>query len=211
MKRTKLHSKLILLFLVSCVGLLAADVPIVPPSDSDAAPGFYSVTELADQIQLNTPYGTINVPTGFGANVPYRFSIPIEALKKGAPPALDLAKALEKASDGTPASLPLSPTGLPVAGPVPAASPAPTTVIVDDGDALVVEANRLFNRRRYYEALTVVDQLLRKRPVYTRGWLMKGSLLHVQGHKDLALKAWNKAKEIEPENPEILAVLERYQ
>jgi hypothetical protein len=189
-------------------------VPLVPPPDSEAAPGFYSVKESENQIELSTPYGTIQIPTGFGANVPYRLSIPLEDLKKGAPsrefaPA-DGGKAPEPREDGQPA--PLNLTSAQKSGPLFASPASPTpTVIVDDADTLVVDANRLFNRRRYYEALTVVDQILRKRPDFTRGWLMKGSLLLVQGHKELAMKAWRKAKEIEPENPEVLAVLERYQ
>ncbi len=199
---------------MSCVGLLAVDVPLVPPPDSDAAPGFYSVTEEENQLELKTPYGTIHIPTGFGANMPYRLSIPVEQLKKGGTVVEDAAKAPEKAEEpgktGPGAAPTLFPAPSPALGMNPGSPPGPTTVVVDDADSLVVDANRLFNRRRFYEALTVVDQLLRKRPAYTRGWLMKGSLLLVQGHKELAIKAWSKAKEIEPENQEVLSVLEKY-
>lgn len=191
--------------------LIAADspvVPIVPPADSEAPPGFYSVTETESQIELKTPYGTLHVPTGFGSNVPYRLSIPVDQLKKNAGPLGEKPELADKPGEPTKVGdlgL-LLPTGKAVAG-----EKDTPRVIIDDADSLVVDANRLFNRRRYYEALTVVDQLLRKRPEYTRGWLMKGSLLLVQGHKDLAMKAWRKAQELEPANPEIQSVLSRYQ
>lgn len=212
MKHVATHSHLILILGLSCVGLLAADVPLVPPPDSDAAPGFYSVTEQENQLELKTPYGTIHIPTGFGPNVPYRLSIPVEQLKKGGAPVAEDVPHQEKPEEaGKPGGAPaLFPAPSPALGLAPANAPPSTTVIVDDADSLVVDANRLFNRRRFYEALTVVDQLLRKRPAYARGWLMKGSLLLVQGHKDLALKAWTKAKELEPENQEVLSVLEKY-
>ncbi len=213
MKRAFLHFSWVIAAILG-VSLSGADtpiVPIVPPPDSEAPPGFYSVNETDNQVELKTPYGTIHIPTGFGQNVPYRLSIPVDQLKKGAGPVANLnpetdAKAPEAARQTD--SVPLLPTGKFL--PNQPGSQVPT-VLIDDADSLVVDANRLFNRRRFYEALTVVDQLLRKRPEFTRGWLMKGSLLLVQGHKDLAMKAWKKAQELEPANPEVQSVLSRYQ
>jgi tetratricopeptide (TPR) repeat protein len=189
-------------------GVVEGNTPDTTP------PGFFTVTEAPDHLELKTPYGTLKIPTGFGADVPYRMTLPLDELKKNAGPIAEGPKVDKKLGD--PEKLVPDgilqvngPGGAPGA-PAPATQGAATTVI-DDSDVLVVDANRLFNRRRYHEALTIVTQLLRKRPDYIRGWLMKGSLFMVQGHKELAVKAWRKAQEIDPQNPEVLSVLERYQ
>src|SRR5207253_1866924 len=75
---------------------------------------------------------------------------------------------------------------------------------------LVVEANRFYNQGKYYEAMIHVDELTKKRPEFVRGWIMKGSLLYVQGQKDLAKEAWEKAQEMDPKNSEIKNYLSRY-
>jgi len=198
-------------------GLPAAETPTVPLLENtglEAPPGFYSVSEndKQEQVERKTPYGTIRIPTAFGTNVPYRFSIPLDQLKKNAPPIASLDPEKDAKGSEGPRQVdvvPLLPTGK--AAPNQPGAPAAPAVVIDDADSMVVEANRLFNRRRFYEALTVVDQMLRKRPEFIRGWLMKGSLFLVQGHKDLAMKAWKKAQELDPANPEVQSVLSRYQ
>ncbi len=88
----------------------------------------------------------------------------------------------------------------------------PPKVIVeyDDSDRLVLEANRLFNRRKFDEALATLDELLRRKPTFVRGWIMKGSVMYVRGHKDLAKTAWNQALTLDPENADIKSILEKY-
>lgn len=88
--------------------------------------------------------------------------------------------------------------------------PPKITVEYDDSDRLVLEANRLFNRKKFDEALSAIDELLRRKPNYIRGWIMKGSVMYVRGHKDLAKTAWNQALAIEPENSDVKSILEKY-
>jgi tetratricopeptide (TPR) repeat protein len=80
--------------------------------------------------------------------------------------------------------------------------------LLGDIDPLVVRANRLYNQRRYVEASQFVDEILRRRPDYVRGWLMRGSLHHVLGHRDLAAEAWQKARELAGDDPDIRPALE---
>lgn len=80
----------------------------------------------------------------------------------------------------------------------------------DDVGRLVYEANHFFNQGKFYEAMAHVDELTKRRPDFVRGWIMKGSLLYVQGEKNLAKEAWEKALEIEPGNVEIKNYLSRY-
>lgn len=93
-----------------------------------------------------------------------------------------------------------------------ASKPEPSRVIVeyDDTDRLVLEANRLFNKRKYFEAVAVVDELIRRKPSHVRAWIMKGSLMYVRGQKELAKTAWKQAQALEPENKEIKSILEKY-
>ena len=55
-----------------------------------------------------------------------------------------------------------------------------------------------------------METILKKNPKYVRGWLMKGSLMYVQGQKDLAKKAWDEAVTISPDDTEVRTALERY-
>lgn len=90
--------------------------------------------------------------------------------------------------------------------------PLPPRVVVeyDDSDRLVLEANRLFNRKKFDEAMATIEELLRRKPTYLRGWIMKGSVLYVRGHKDLAKTAWNQALALDPANPDLKSILEKY-
>lgn len=80
----------------------------------------------------------------------------------------------------------------------------------DDSDRLVLEANHLYNLGKFYEASLYVEELIRKKPTYLRGWIMKGSLMWVQGEKELAKNAWRQALAIEPDSQEVKDLLQRY-
>jgi tetratricopeptide (TPR) repeat protein len=84
------------------------------------------------------------------------------------------------------------------------------TSTYDYGDRMVVEVNHLYNLGKYYEASVWVEELIRKRPKYTRAYIMKGSLMWVQGHKDIAKKTWEEALNLEPNNDEVKTLLERF-
>jgi tetratricopeptide (TPR) repeat protein len=80
----------------------------------------------------------------------------------------------------------------------------------DDTARLVLEANHLYNRGKFYEASIYVEELIRKKPDFARGWVMKGSLLYVQGFKDMAKQAWQKALALAPTDQEVKDLLQRY-
>ncbi len=80
----------------------------------------------------------------------------------------------------------------------------------DDTDRLVLEANRLYYKKKFAESTNVVEELIRRKPTYVRAWIMKGSLMFVRGQRDLAQAAWKQALELEPENGEIKQIMERY-
>lgn len=81
----------------------------------------------------------------------------------------------------------------------------------DDSDKYILEANQLYNQGKFYESSQVVEELLRKKPEMVRGWIMKGSLMYVMKQKELAFKAWNQAKALDPENSEVNDLIKRYQ
>ena len=87
----------------------------------------------------------------------------------------------------------------------PGGSPAPQ--FIEDESTLIVEANRLYNEGKFTDSLKYVDEIIRRNPKNMRGWVMKGSLMHVMGQKDLARDAWQKAHEIDPKNEEIGRIL----
>lgn len=106
------------------------------------------------------------------------------------------------------------------ATPTPSVTPTPTPVPEkkeaekepepDDTARLIVEANRFYNQGKYYEAQVYIEEVLRRKPKYVRAWVMKGSLLYVQGHKDLAQEAWKSVLEFDPENKQVKDLLSRY-
>lgn len=105
-------------------------------------------------------------------------------------------------------------------GPTPTPTPSPTPeekkaqaekeAEIDDTARLIVEANRFYNQGKYYEAQLYVEEVLRKKPKFVRAWIMKGSLLYVQGHKDLAHEAWQSVLSFDPENKQIKDLMMRY-
>jgi tetratricopeptide (TPR) repeat protein len=81
---------------------------------------------------------------------------------------------------------------------------------LENTDQLVLKANELYNRGKFKEAADYVEELLRRDPKHVRGWIMKGSLMHALGQKDLARKSWQQALELEPNNPQIKNILGSY-
>jgi tetratricopeptide (TPR) repeat protein len=110
--------------------------------------------------------------------------------------------------DDDPVPLPAS---SPTPSPTPTPSPAPTPKVeLDLSDSLILKANHLYHKGRFFEANLYVEELLRKHPESLRGWLMKGSLLYKLGHKDLATKAWEKAIALDPDRKLTQGLLERF-
>lgn len=91
------------------------------------------------------------------------------------------------------------------------ASPIPPKIIVeyDETDRMVLEANRLYNKKKFYDSTQVVEEILRRKPDYTRAWVMKGSLMYAQKQPDLAKKAWQQALLLEPNNEQVKSLLNK--
>ncbi|MBI1860717.1 MAG: hypothetical protein HYR96_07360 [Deltaproteobacteria bacterium] len=195
------------------------------------APPEYKVEEQGNNLILITPdgrrilWGDHNLPSERA----YEFEIPLSELAEDT---------IKKTPDRAPTSLP--PQNLPSPSPTPfydvdwdweepdeeiviAPTPSPTPVVVasptptpspvvefDESDGLILKANRLFHKGRYYEAALYVDEILRKHPTHLRAWLMKGSALYKMGQKDMAQKAWQQAQTLDTEKKVTQGILERY-
>ena len=191
-----------------------------------ATPG-WKVRESKDAVELFTPYGIKELvgevaPKG---SENYRVEIPIEDLK---PPPEDpnrqpnaiqrwetiIEKEITKTGNTETTSTVSNNstnTGGDVYGPQPLGARYPRVIVeYDDSDRYVVEANRLYNRGKFYDATNVVEELLRKRPDHVRGWVMKGSLMKVQGHKESAKNAYLTALKLDPNNAELRKIVEEY-
>lgn len=188
----------------------------------------YKVNEQGHNLEVTTPWGARTLIGDFGlANSPhYRVDIPLSRFKPPEP---------EKATARDPAFLPYPWASQQPQQPQATEIVEETETIIeepeskkkeekskqpddktqlveyDDTDKLIVEANYLYNMGHFYESLKYVDEALRKKPTLVRAWIMKGSLLYVQGHKDLAKKAWGQASTLEPENKDIQSIIERFQ
>lgn len=193
------------------------------------APGPYRVYEMPERTDLLTPEGTRKEvygnfgPDGQGS---YRVEIPMAALKPSPTPT-DVPPTAAPTVATTPAATTPIPT--PTLTPTPTLGPTMTTLLcaptptitatpaaerrtasddtLEDIDPLVVKANRLYNKRRYVEASEYVDEILRRRPDYVRGWLMRGSLHQMLGHRDLAEAAWARAKELSGDDATVTRAL----
>lgn len=199
------------------LGLL---LPFLIAADTTPSADDYQVRESAANLELRTPWGKKNISGDFSPSAvgSYRFEIPISDLKPDAK-AKDENGEVSKSFQDVRITNSYDPSGLeklgklrdsepekrePASTPTPGPTPPARLVIeYDDTDRLVLQANRLFNLGKYFDASLVVDELVRKRPEFVRGWVMKGSLLKVQGYNDLALKAWERALVLEPGNKEI--------
>ncbi len=213
---------LAILLTVLSVGYLRAElpenglqsIPLDVPTLSRPENREYQVVPNGNNLELITPYGKriLFGDRGLRESRGYRIEIPLSELR---PP--ELTKAPPSPRD--PASLPGDETvkkpdgdskGDSLESPKSLALPEKAVApIYDDTDRLILEANRLFNRGKYYAASLTVEDLLSKRPDYARAWVMKGSLMYVQGQKDLAKVAWKKAVELDPSNEQVKAFLGR--
>ena len=184
-----------------------------------ATDGYY-VRQNGKDVELVTPYGTKRIISQFADEGidNLHLEIPLSDLK----PYMAPATPPTPAAPATAAIAPVAPPATPLvdnqadaeeevveAERVPASLPPRIIVEYDETDRLVVEANRLYNKRKFYEAGAVIDEILRKKPSFTRAWVMRGSVMKVQGQLDLAKNAWEKAALLEPENKEIQGLLGR--
>lgn len=210
MKRA-IHKMSALLLVATLAASAEAPYPLMPTS------GPYRVYEMPERTDLLTPegnrkqvYGNFG-PDGQGS---YRVEIPVAALKPSpTPTVLPAAEPTRTPAPKATVSPAPSPTATVVAcAPTPTSGterrPASLDHRPDEIDPLVVKANRLYNQRRFVEASEYVDEVLRRRPDYVRGWMMRGSLHQMLGHRDLASEAYQKARTLSGDDPEVLRALE---
>ena len=166
---------------------------MVIESQSGADPR-YTVTQQGNMVQITSPYGSkvFFADVGFDRMTQYRFEIPIRDLVPQALSGGGTGGAGSGANEGSGKS------------PVPASG---SPEAVGDDDQLILEANRFYNDGKFEESLKFVEELLRRSPGTVRGWVMKGSLLHVLGQKDMARKSWQHALELDPSNQQIQNIL----
>ncbi len=193
---------------------------------ADNAENYY-VRETNGGLELITPYGKKVIlgdyaPDG-GFN--YNIQIPLSSIKPTPSPTPTPAAAAPVA---TPVPLVIHnmyPGGFPTANSEDSSKnkaatdepkrepasviPPKITIEYDDTDRMVLEANRLYNKRKYYEATQVVEEIIRKKPEYVRAWIMKGSLMYVQKQNDLAKRAWQQALALEPNNSQVKTFLDK--
>ncbi|MGE4233684.1 MAG: tetratricopeptide repeat protein [Bacteriovoracia bacterium] len=145
----------------------------------------YRVNAEGNMLFLETPYGTrvFFGDYGFGDLRGYRLEIPIEDLRtKPGEASNTLAQG---GGNGNGNQNPKSPSE------------------IDDSDDLIVEANQLYYKGKFRDALKYIDEVLRRKPENVRALIMKGSLMHVLGQKDAAKKSWQKAVKLDPENKDL--------
>jgi hypothetical protein len=218
---------LAILLTVLFVGDLRAELPAneplppIPPISIDVPTlsrpenREYQVVPNGNNLELITPFGKriLFGDRGLRESRGYRIEIPLSELRPPEPPKVpperevastpreDAGKNLDGAPKDESAQ---SSKGLALPEKNQASVP-----LYDDTDRLILEANRLYNRGKFYAASLTVEDLISKRPDYARAWVMKGSLMYVQGQKDLAKTAWKKAIELDPSNEQVKAYLGR--
>jgi tetratricopeptide (TPR) repeat protein len=112
------------------------------------------------------------------------------------------------ANDDYQVSIPLD--ALKDKGAIASGDPAAVHNFKTDVDALLLQANDSFLASEPKAALGAVEQALDASPNNVRALMMKGSLMHVLGERDMAKKSWQKALALDPANQEIRKVLEKY-
>ncbi len=153
--------------------------PIVGQADSPMSPK-YSVQQHGNIIVLNYPGGQ-RVYVGsqnFSSEQHYRFRIPIPDLPNSEPIENQLAN-----SEGI----------------SPIRKPKKSNPL--DIEAMLARANRCYFRGEMNNANDIVDTIIFSDRKNVRTWTMKGSLMRALGRRDLAQKAWNYAKRLDPDNP----------
>lgn len=177
--------KILVVYILSIIGsVLLADSNVTPLKD-------FWVKDKGDDLEIHTPYGVKYFVGDLGLKDAqnYRIDIPLDQL---IPP--KVREALEKQEQKQEE----------------VKKEVAREVANDGTDSMVIQANRLYNNGEYLRATMHVEEILRRNPEYVRGWIMKGSLLWVQGEKDLALKAWKEAEGLEPNNDQIKRILSKY-
>lgn len=178
----------------------------------------FKVRETGNKIEVTSPWGVKSYETEFnlGAMKHYKIEIPLEDLRPAMKAQMDRPESPRElaSTPGAPGSVTGScenPRGNPseYADRKPNAIPD-TPSEYDSTDRLILEANHLYNRGKFYEASVYVEELIRKNPGFVRAWVMKGSLLYVQGYSDLAKKAWAQAATLDPADPQVKDILKRY-
>lgn len=146
-----------------------------------APPSGYAVTESGNLVFVKTPWGSSVYigPVGLDSLKTYSFEIPLSDFRAGLPTSIK-NEAGNSQSD---------------------------TNQLGDTSTLISEANRLYNKGDFTKSLRYVDEVVRRDPKSVRAWVMKGSLMHVMGHKDLARQAWQKALELDPKNSQVQSIL----
>jgi tetratricopeptide (TPR) repeat protein len=150
-----------------------------------ATPSGYGVAESGNLVFVKTPWGSSVYigPVGLDSLRTYSFEVPLSDFRAGLPNGI-------KNDGGT--------------------SSGDSSQLGDTG-SLIAEANRFYNKGDFAKSLRYVDEVVRRDPGSVRGWVMKGSLMHVMGHKDLARQAWQKALELDPKNSQIQNILRSMQ
>jgi len=145
----------------------------------------YMVSQDKNLLNIKTPWGSnlFMAPVGFEDLESYSFEIPLADFR---------TQARKEATDGPSDN---------------ASSKRTDPSVMGDVSSLIVEANRLYNQGDFRHALGYVDEVNQREPQNVRGWIMKGSLMHVMGHRDLAKQAWQKALELDPANQQIQRIL----
>jgi|GEM_PF-3215104 len=178
----------------------------------------FKVRETGNKIEVTSPWGVKSYETEFnlGAMKHYKIEIPLEDLRPAMKAQMDrpespreLASTPGAASNFTGSCEGPRGAQSEYAERKPNAIPD-TPSEYDSTDRLILEANHLYNRGKFYEASVYVEELIRKNPGFVRAWVMKGSLLYVQGYSDLAKKAWAQAAQLDPADPQVKDILKRY-
>jgi tetratricopeptide (TPR) repeat protein len=156
-------------------------------SQAFAAKQGYAVSQADNMVIVKTPWGSsiFLAPVGFDQLSSYSFEVPLSNFRAG----------LEGANE---------PTGHGSGGL--GSDSGPETM--GDINSLISQANLLYNQGEFTKALQYVDQVSIRDPKNIRGWIMKGSLMHVLGYQDLAKQAWQKALDLDPANSQIRNILQ---
>ena len=183
--RLKRISPIIIFTTAFTIAFTTAAIVGLAPSAVIATPAVYGVTQDNNLVFVKTPWGSsvYIAPVGFNSIDSYTFEIPLSDFRTG---------------------LTRDQTGDPPGPNIKSSSDAPT----GDINMLIAEANRLYNIGDFNRALQYVDAASERQPGNVRAWVMKGSLMHVLGHPDLAQQAWAKALELDPNNKQIQNILQ---
>jgi len=153
------------------------------------APSGFAVSQVNNLVIVKTPWGsnTFLGPVGIEELRHYSFEIPLSDLRS-----MNRSERGKGESSSGTDEKDTSPDQASTTGSV---------------DSLILEANHLYHKGEVLKALGFVDEVLRRDPKQVRAWIMKGSLMHAQGQKDLALEAWKKGLELDPNNTQLQNII----